>query len=410
MGLGATAALATAATLALAPGEEPLALAAAPLPETNRLRLNFNRDYQFALGDHPGAEAVVYNAAAWEQIHLPHSFSLPYWGEANFYGGYGWYRKQFAVPQEWRSKRLFLEFEAAFQDAEVFVNGKPAGRHRGGYTGFSLDITPFVKTGENVLAVRLNNNWDAETAPRAGEHQFAGGIYRNVWLVVTDKVHIPYCGISVTTPEMSAQSATLRVETEVRNDSSAMHRCTVKHRLLSPDGKQAAEFAATQPVGAGQTIVFDQASPPIPQPHLWHPDHPHLYTLETSVLTDNKPGDSLQTSVGFRRFEFRAEAGFFLNGEHYLLEGADVHQDHAGWGNAVTNAGIFRDVKMVKDTGFNFIRGSHYPHHPAFYDACDRLGISGLVGILFLGNRRRSQGRRVERKRVSAGSVTSTGL
>jgi beta-galactosidase/beta-glucuronidase len=147
-----------------------------------RQRLNINRDWKFMLGDHPGAETAAYNDSKWEPIGLPHSFSAPYFQSKDFYTGYGWYRKNFNVPASWSGKRLFLEFDGAFQDAEVFVNGKAAGRHLGGYTGFSFDITSAAKPGENLFAVRLNNNWNPRLAPRAGDHLFAGGIYRDVWL------------------------------------------------------------------------------------------------------------------------------------------------------------------------------------------------------------------------------------
>src|SRR5439155_8749900 len=129
------------------------------------------------------------------------------------------------------------------------------------------------------------------------------------------------------------------------------------------------------PIGAGETVEFDQTSEPIDSPMLWHPDHPNLYTVETRVFNATKTVDEMRTSFGFRWFEWTADGGFFLNGEHLYLRGANVHQDHAGWGIAVTRAGCERDVRLMKEAGFNFIRGAHYPHHPAFADACDRLGM-----------------------------------
>ncbi len=122
-------------------------------------------------------------------------------------------------------------------------------------------------------------------------------------------------------------------------------------------------------------MVFDQTSPPIPNPNLWHPDHPYLYSVQTTVLDGGTAVDDFLSPLGFRWFEFTADRGFFLNGEHFYFQGANVHQDHAGWGDGVTDAGARRDVKMVKDAGLDFIRGSHYPHAPAFVKACDELGV-----------------------------------
>ena len=137
-----------------------------------------------------------------------------------FYIGYGWYRKHLTVPRLGRDNAIFLEFEGAFQDAQVYVNGTSVGEHLGGYTGFSYDITSAVVTGDNVVAVRLNNNWNAQLAPRAGDHTFSGGLYRDVHLVVTDPLHVTWYGTFVTTPTISATSATVDIKTEIRNDNT----------------------------------------------------------------------------------------------------------------------------------------------------------------------------------------------
>lgn len=345
------------------------------VPQTDRHRIVFNRDWRFSLGDHPGAEVRAYDDASWEPVALPHSFSLPYFRSARFYVGYGWYRKHFQTRPQWRGKRLFLEFEGAFQDAEIFVNGQRVGGHQGGYTGFSIDITNAVKTGDNVVAVRLNNNWNPRLAPRAGEHQFCGGIYRDVYLLVANPLHVTWNGTFVTTPQVSAGSARANVKTEVRNDATRAKRCTVITTIVDPDNQVVAEMRTTRTVPAATAITFDQTSNSIARPKLWHPDHPYLYSVYTTLLDGSKPVDDHISPLGFRWFQWTADRGFFLNGEHYYLRGANVHQDHAGWGIAITQAGVYRDVKLIKDAGFNFIRGSHYPHHPAFAEACDRLGL-----------------------------------
>jgi beta-galactosidase len=343
--------------------------------EPPRQQLNFNREWKFQPGDHPGAEAVAFDDATWDDIGLPHSFSMPYFASPKFYTGYGWYRKHFDVPVKWSGKRLFLEFDGAFQDAEIFINGLRIGEHKGGYTGFSYDITGAVKPGDNVVAVRLNNNWNPQLAPRAGEHVFSGGIYRDVRLVVTAPLHVTWYGTFVTTPQDSAESDAVNVKTEIRNDSAAAKECVLKTDILDPDGKTVASISSTQSVPAGTSVTFDQTTPPVAKPKLWHPDHPFLYTAVSKVLDGGKVADNYTTPFGFRWFKWTADQGFFLNGEHLYFKGADVHQDHAGWGDAVADSGFHRDVKLVKDAGFQFIRGSHYPHAPAFADACDQLGV-----------------------------------
>lgn len=347
------------------------ALAAEPLRQT----LNFNRDWKFQAGDHPGAEAVAFDDTGWQAMGLPHSFSMPYFLNKDFYVGYGWYRKTFDVPAAWTGKRVFLEFEAAFQDAEIFVNGKKAGSHQGGYVGFQIDITTVVNQGTNTLAVRLNNNWNARLAPRAGEHAFSGGIYRNAWLVVTDPLHVTWCGTSVTTPAVGKDKAVVKVRTEVRNDSARPKQVEIRTAIMDPQGKVVASFAAKQSIDAGATATFDQLSPAVTDPRLWHPDHPHLYKAVSQIYDGSTAVDRYETTFGIRWFEWSATKGFLLNGEHLYLRGANVHQDHAGWGDAVTDAGAYRDVRLMKEAGFNFIRGSHYPHSPAFTRACDELGM-----------------------------------
>jgi beta-galactosidase len=141
--------------------------------------VNFNADWRFTLSDVPGAYTPDFNDARWEATGLPHSFSNPYFRAPSFYVGFGWYRKTLSLAAVPAGRRFTLEFEGAFQEAEVYVDGWAASHHRGGYTGFPVGITNFLHPGTNVIAVRVNNNWDATLAPRAGEHVFSGGLYRD---------------------------------------------------------------------------------------------------------------------------------------------------------------------------------------------------------------------------------------
>jgi beta-galactosidase len=348
---------------------------AAMAADNSRQIVNFNREWKFQLGDVNGAEAGAFDDGQWSDANLPHSFSMPYFAADRFYVGYGWYRKHFDVPSAWTGKRVNLEFDGVFQVAEIFVNGKRVGEHQGGYTGFTVDITDAVKTGDNLIAVRVNNIWNPRLAPRAGEHTFSGGIYRDARLVITAPVHVAWYGTFVTTPQVSKESGTVNVKTEVVNDSAAARTVTVSTSVVDAKGKTVAEMKSTETIPAGATNIFDQTSSAIAHPKLWSPEQPNMYSVKTVLLDGKKAVDDYTSPLGFRWFKFTADQGFFLNGEHHYFKGANVHQDHAGWGDAVADSGFFRDVKLVKDAGFDFIRGSHYPHAPAFSSACDELGI-----------------------------------
>jgi len=340
-----------------------------------RVSSSLNREWKFALGDFKGAEAPGFVDSDWSTVGLPHSFSIPYFLSSEFYTGYGWYRKHLTAPQEWTQKRVFLEFDGVFQVAEVFLNGRIVGSHRGGYTGFSFDITEFLRPGANVLAVRVDNSWNPEIAPRAGEHVFSGGIYRNVRLVVTDPLHVAWYGTFVSTPRVSADSGAVNVKTEIRNDAREEKACTVQSDVTDAEGRVVATVKTSRLVAPGTSVTFDQDTPDVPHPSLWSPAHPNLYSVVARVLDGGALVDTYRSTFGFRWFEWTSDRGFFLNGEHLYFKGVNAHQDHAGWGDAVTDAGFERDLGLIKDAGFDFVRGSHYPHAPAFSAACDRLGL-----------------------------------
>lgn len=339
---------------------------------------NFNQAWKFKRADVTGAQATAFDDSSWGNVGLPHSFSLPYFMSPKFYVGYGWYRKHFTVPATWSNKSVFLEFQAAFDQAVIYVNGKQVGSHIGGYNGFSVDVTSAIAAGDNVVAVQLNNNWNAQIPPITGDHTFQGGLYRDVYVVVTDPLHIAWYGTWVTTPTLatnSGASSSVNIKTEVRNDRTAAVNATLKTDIVDSTGKVVATISSQQQIAAGATVTFDQTTPAVTAPSLWHPDHPTMYKA-LSYLSDSTGNvDTFTTPFGFRYFSWSASQGFSLNGAHYWIQGGNVHQDHAGWGNGITNSALYRDVKMVKDAGMNFIRGSHYPKDPEFADACDQLGI-----------------------------------
>lgn len=340
--------------------------------------VNLNREWTYQRGDFPSAERAAYDDSQWEHIGLPHSFSIPYFMSSEFYTGYGWYRKTLPLSREDLRKELYLEFDGVFQEAEIYVNGSLAGTHRGGYTGFSVCVTPFARQGDNQVAVRVNNLWRPDLAPRGGEHVFSGGIYRNVRLVKKHPVHIDWYGTWITTPTLAAnqgRSSTVRVRTEVVNESGKADSYTLRSKVMDSHGQVLSVQETTQEVNPGQPVTFDQTTEELAGVALWSPAHPRLYTLVSELYHGEELIDQEENTFGFRWFEWTADRGFFLNGEHYYFHGANVHQDQAGWGDAVTEEAMRRDVRMIKEAGFDIIRGSHYPHAPAFAKACDQEGM-----------------------------------
>lgn len=359
-----------------------------------RQKININRDWTFTFSEESDDFSSSKKEGKWEGVGIPHSFSIPYFRSESFYVGYGWYQKNLEIKKDWLGKVIKLEFDGVFQVAEVFLNGKKVGEHHGGYTSFQFDITNAVKEGNNLLAVRVNNIWDAQLAPRAGEHVFSGGIYRDVYLSITDKLFIDWHGVAITTPNISAEKSDVKIATTIKNVSSQSKTFELVSQLIDAEGTVLLETKSKQEIkGYGAENVHQEIKN-FEQPHLWTLEDPYRYHIQQSIFEDSKLVDQKTTKFGFRWFEWTADKGFFFNGKHLYLEGVNVHQDHAGWGDAVTKAGIYRDVKLMKEAGFNMIRASHYPHHPYFTEACDALGIFfipencvwGIGGFIEEGN------------------------
>jgi len=322
-------------------------------------QINLNKNWLFRFGENIGDEQAG-SYPDYDHIALPHSFGIPYYGTADFYVGYGCYQKDLIIEISLEGKRFILEFGAVFQAAEIYVNGSFAGRHEGGYTAFTCDITDHAAAGKNNLFIRVNNLWKATLAPRAGEHTFNGGIYRDVKLLVYPEAHIDWYGTFVYTKRLDENQAEIVVETDTVNCIGQ----TLHSVIQDAEGCVVAEVRTTiEDNHTVQTMLIER-------PVLWDIVHPHLYQLHSSCGED-----SLVTEFGVRSIRWDKDEGFFLNGKRVLLEGANVHQDRGGWGDAATHAGIRRDIRMMKDCGFNFIRGSHYPHHTQFARECDRQGM-----------------------------------
>ena len=258
-----------------------------------------------------------------------------------------------------------LCFDGVNQEAWVYVNQDSVGYHAGGYTRFDMDVTPYVRTGDNIVSVRVSNAYNPDIPPLSADFTFFGGIYRKAYLKISSDVRIAQDGVCITTPVVTDRKAVLYADVEVLNPHQ--HKYGIRQTLVSPDGIQ---------------WKLKRGKLTLSNPQLWSPDSPTLYTLVTQ-LTDSKGKvlDEVRTKVGFRYYRFDPNEGFFLNGKHLKLIGVNRHQDERGYGNALADWQHERDIRMIKEMGANFLRVSHYPQDRRVMEMCDSLGILCSVEI-----------------------------
>ncbi|WP_239060666.1 family 1 glycosylhydrolase [Bacteroides sp. 519] len=321
-------------------------------------------------------------ADTWETVSLPHTWNTDAYTHKDYYKGVGWYEKQLQLPQEWANKQLFLKFEAASKSAEVYINNKLVGTHKGGYTAFTFDITSYCSfTTPNTITVKVDNS-TLDTPPISGDFTFFGGIYRDVWLIATSKQHFDLQnlgsgGIYIETPEVTAEQASLQIKSLIKNDAADKKRLLVEHTISSPDGEVLQSLKRTVTVNPSETFSLLEKANPILNPKLWTPETPYLYKVE-SVIKDARTKEIIDIQnnhTGFRWYKFDAEEGFFLNGKPYKLNGICRHQDQKPIGVALTDEMHRRDMLLMKEMGANFIRISHYPQDNAILEQCDKLGM-----------------------------------
>jgi len=325
----------------------------------------------------------AFNDASWAPVCVPHAIdTLPptQAGEAACYTGVAWYRRQLAVAGS-SDKKYFLEFEGAMQTADVWANGVSVGRHdNSGYTGFSFDISGQLGTATTAaLAVKLDNTKSADIPPgrtdNGPDYFLYSGLYRNVWLVTTGKIYIPFCGQFITTT-----GGTVLCKTTVKNENSSAANCKVDIYIKNQAGTQVATGTLTQSVAANGSSVFS-ISAVVSNPLLWSPETPNLYHVYTTITVAAAVVDDYAAIFGFRTLAWSNTNGFSLNGSRYEIKGTCHHQFFAWVQNAVPASRWPIDFAMIKDAGFNAIRCSHYPRDPAFYDAADSLGLLLLVEV-----------------------------
>ena len=339
----------------------------------------FDYNWKFFLGDASEAKSNNYDDESWRKLDLPHDWSIE--GKVNpknstgggggyFPAGIGWYRKTFQIPDAWKANRIAIYFEGIYMNSEVFINGKSLGVRPYGYTSFSYDLTPYLNFGkENLIAVRVDNSQQINSRWYSGS-----GIYRHVWIMVTNPVHVVHWGIAITTPVVSSRKATVQVKTLVKNETSSDQNIVVKTLLSNKDSKRAGNGQVQIVLPANSEKEITQTIQ-VSNPLLWTPETPHLYQAQVQVLKDKKVLDDTKTNFGIRFLKFTAENGFQLNGKTVKLNGGCVHHDNGCLGAAAFDRAEERKIELLKAGGFNAVRTSHNPPSEAFLDACDKLGL-----------------------------------
>ncbi|MFK7970126.1 MAG: DUF4861 family protein [Bacteroidia bacterium] len=310
----------------------------------------------------------------WQPIQLPHTWNQ--WDAVDNLPGYrrdaSWYQRELYIDEP-GTHRYLLYFEGANIKTQVYVNGQLAGKHIGGYVGFDVDINEQVVQGENTILVRVDNGYDPQIIPSQKADFFIfGGITRDVWLKKLPLNHLSAARIS--TPEVSTKKATAQLAVQLHGNSSSKNRSLRAYLQEPTTGKKVLEkeisLGNEQP---GQVVTFDLGT--LSKPHLWSPDDPYLYECVVEYLEDGQAIDQLTEKVGFRWFHFEEHGAFFLNGKRLLLRGTHRHEEHAGFGAAMSNAQHRKDMVQIKEMGANFVRLGHYPQDPEIYKACNELGI-----------------------------------
>jgi beta-galactosidase len=361
-----------------------LALMCARAQGNSERVLLFDDGWRFQRGGAQGAEAADFDDSGWRRLDLPHDWSIedlpgtrtPFDPKAISQvqggftlGGTGWYRKSFDVPESQRGRRVVIQFDGVYMNAEVWLNGRRVGEHPYGYTSFWFDLTDKVNFGgRNVLAVKVKNEGE-------NSRWYSGsGIYRHVWLKTLEPTHVAQWGTYITTPEVSASSAKVKLKTLVRNESDAAARVRLVTRLLDPAGAEVSRVEDDKNVEAKGAYEFEQDTT-LKSPALWSPESPALYTAVAEVYRERQLTDRVETKFGVRSISFDAVAGFRLNGQTVKLKGGCLHHDNGPLGARAYDRAEERRVQLLKAAGYNALRMSHNPPSPAFLDACDRLGM-----------------------------------
>lgn len=350
-----------------------------PLPQA-RSTVDFGRDWRFSLGDIPAACEPGFDDSGWRRLRLPHDWSI----EGDFSrdhpatpgggalpGGIGWYRKSFVLPEADSARLICIDFDGVYQNSEVWINGHYLGKRPYGYSSFRYELTPYLNYGDltNVIAVRVDNSRQPNSRWYTGS-----GIYRNVWLVTTSKIHVAHWGTFVTTPEVSETSATINIKTKIGNKTGEERQVDLRTIVYDDAGKRVTAVSSTQINLKGQTTEIEQTLR-VSNPALWSVENPRMYTAVAQLRSAGRLVDRYETPFGIRAFAFDAEDGFILNGQAVKIKGVCNHHDLGCLGAAVNTRALERQLELLKEMGCNGIRTAHNPPALELLELCDRMGF-----------------------------------
>ena len=342
-----------------------------------RDRQNFDRGWRFLLADSAQMATAEYNDTWWRLLDVPHDWAR----EGDFFvghpsgagggalpGGIGWYRKTFTLSDYDSARdRYYLEFDGVYMNSTVYVNGQKAGHRPYGYSSFEYDITPYLKQGENVVAVRVDNS------DQPNSRWYSGcGIYRHVWLTRTAPVHVAHWGVHADARVVKGRG---RLDIAVTLEGQG----TVANTLIAPDGR-----VVGRSKGLKSTIT-------VSNPKLWSCETPYIYTLRTEVSSGGRVVDTYETTTGFRSFRFDPATGFWLNGRNMKLNGVCEHHDFGCLGAALNEDALHRKLTKLKAMGVNSVRSSHNPPAPELLAMCDTMGLIVMDESFDMWRRKKTQ-------------------
>lgn len=365
---------------------------------------DFNRNWYFAR-DLPGNNYSEQNqdTSVFVEVTLPHTPKIEPLVVNNQWMGTCWYRKTFTVSSSQKNKEHFLYFEGAMQNTDVYLNGKHIFSHTGGYLPFVVPLDKDIVYGKpNLIAVKLVNTDDTLVPPgkplKVLDFDRYGGIYRDVKLITTSKLHITFAlrskthgggGVFVTFDTVNSKESKLSINTEIVNQNNTSMAFTVEQVLKNNSNQVVTTVKSVKiTLKPGKTLTTTQTMN-VKDPSLWSPQHPYLYHLETQIIEKGHKVDNLTTKIGLRNIKLTPE-GLIINGRKEFLSGTNRHQEYPYVGYALSDEAQWRDAVKIKDAGFNVVRLSHYPQSPAFMDACDSLGIvtmDAIPGWQYLGGK-----------------------
>jgi beta-galactosidase len=345
----------------------------------SRQKININHNWKFNLGDFPAAISFEFDDSGWRNLDLPHDWSIEGaidqknpMGQAGGYfpAGIGWYRKKINVPSSWQGKHVSIYFEGVYMNSEAFINGKSLGVHPYGYTSFYYDLTQYINYNkENIIAVRVDNSQQINSRWYSGS-----GIYRNVWILVTNSVHFSQWGTVITTPDVNSKKATVQIKSLIKNKTTLPQSFVLSLQIFDKKNKAVGSKELKIDLPSETEKEVSQAIT-VTNPSLWTPETPDLYNAIMKIMQDNKTVDLSKNIFGIRSIKFSTENGFQLNGKTVKLDGGCEHHDNGCLGAAAYDRAEERKVELLKSAGFNAVRTSHNPPSEAFLNACDKLGL-----------------------------------